>query len=121
MPTPTSARCVASTGRLAATQSASRLRTSAGAARTARDEVANGLALCALHHVLLDLGALGLTRDRLIRVSALFVARSEAGRAVDALAGRSLLVPRPGRPVLEPAHIDWHTGQVFKNGGREAA
>jgi putative restriction endonuclease len=29
------------------------------------DEVANGLALCALHHVLLDLGVLGLTPELL--------------------------------------------------------
>jgi putative restriction endonuclease len=56
--------------------------------------VANGLALCALHHVLLDLGVLGLTPERRVRVSALFVARSEAGQALDALAGRPLLVPR---------------------------
>jgi putative restriction endonuclease len=83
--------------------------------------VANGLALCALHHVLLDLGVLGLTAERRIRVSPLFVARSEAGQAVDALAGRSLLVPRPGQPVLEPAHIGWHFRQVFKNGGGDAA
>ncbi|MCI0386128.1 hypothetical protein LJ221_17845 [Streptomyces sp. CNQ085] len=33
------------------------------------DEPSNGLALCALHHALLDLGALGLTPDLRIRVS----------------------------------------------------
>ena len=46
------------------------------------DEVANGLALCALHHVLLDLGVLGLTADRRICGSGLYVARSDAGKAV---------------------------------------
>ena len=44
------------------------------------DVVANGLALCALHHALFDLGVLGLTAERRIRISDLYVARSEAGR-----------------------------------------
>jgi hypothetical protein len=34
--------------------------------------VANGLALCALHHALFDLGVLGLTAERRIRVSGLW-------------------------------------------------
>src|SRR5229473_5376134 len=64
--------------------------------------VANGLALCALHHALFDLGALGLTPERRIRVSGLYVARSDAGRrAVDDLSGQPLLAPRPGQPVVE--------------------
>ena len=31
------------------------------------DEMANALALCALHHALFDLGVLGITEDRRIR------------------------------------------------------
>ncbi len=84
------------------------------------DEVANALALCALHHTLLDLGVLGITDDRRIRVSPLYVARSDAGRAVDALAGQPLLASRPGQPVVDIAYITWHEIQVFK-GGRERA
>jgi len=80
------------------------------------DEVANGLALCALHHVLLDLGVLGLTPERRVRVSALFVARSEAGQALDALAGRPLLVPRrpapgTGGPRCEGARGSWRRAE----------
>jgi putative restriction endonuclease len=59
------------------------------------DEIPNALALCALHHALFDLGVLGITEERQIRVSSLYVARSEAGLAVDALAGKPLLIPRP--------------------------
>jgi putative restriction endonuclease len=84
------------------------------------DEVANGLALCALHHVLLDLGVLGLTADRRICVSGLYVARSDAGKAVDALAGQPLLAARPGQPAVDIAYVSWHTVQVFK-GGHEPA
>jgi putative restriction endonuclease len=83
------------------------------------DEVANGLALCALHHALLDLGVLGITADRRIQVSHLYVARSDAGRAVDALAGQPLLSSRPGRPSVDLIFVDWHTVQVFK--GQPAA
>ncbi len=58
------------------------------------DVVANGLALCALHHALFDLGVLGLTPERRIRVSDLYVARSEAGRG-----GRP-----PGGPGTDHSH-----------------
>ena len=86
------------------------------------DVVANGLALCALHHALFDLGVLGLTAELRIRVSSLYVARSDAGRrAVDDLSGQPLLAPRPGQPVVEVNHVDWHHRQVFKGAGVEAA
>lgn len=78
------------------------------------DEVANALALCALHHALLDLGVLGITEDRRIRVSGLYVARSPAGQAVDELAGQPLLAPRPRQPAVDVVHINWHHVQVFK-------
>jgi putative restriction endonuclease len=72
------------------------------------DEIANALALCALHHALFDLGVLGITGDRRIRVSRLYVARNEAGLAVDALAGQPLVVPRPHQPTADVIHISWH-------------
>jgi putative restriction endonuclease len=78
------------------------------------DDVANALALCALHHALLDLGVLGLTADHRISVSGLYVARSDAGRAVDALAGRPLLTSRPGHAAVDLVYVNWHTVQVFK-------
>jgi hypothetical protein len=53
-------------------------------------------------------------RPSRIQVSPLYVARSEAGRAVDALAGRPLLVSRPGQPAVDLVHITWHKIQVFK-------
>lgn len=86
------------------------------------DVVANGLALCALHHALFDLGVLGLTAELHICVSSLYVARNDAGRrAVDDLSGRPLLAPRPGQSVVELVHVHWHHRQVFKGTGVEAA
>jgi len=54
-------------------------------------------------------------------VSSLYVARSDAGRrAVDDLSGQPLLAPRPGQPVVEVNHVDWHHRQVFKGVSVEA-
>ena len=72
------------------------------------DEIPNALALCALHHALFDLGVVGITEDRRICVSGLYVARNEAGRAVDALAGQPLLIPRPRQPAVDVICISWH-------------
>jgi len=80
------------------------------------DEVANALALCALHHALLDLGVVGITAEWRVCVSPLYVARSDAGRAVDALAGQPLLASRPGQPPVDLVHVTWHQIQVFKGG-----
>ena len=58
------------------------------------DEMANALALCALHHALVDLGII---EGRRIRVSSLYVVRNEAGQVVDALAGKPLLIRHASR------------------------
>jgi putative restriction endonuclease len=85
------------------------------------DELDNALALCSLHHALFDLGVLGITEDRRIRVSSLYVARNQAGQAVDALAGRPLLAPRPRQPAVDVIFISWHHLQVFKHHPAEPA
>jgi putative restriction endonuclease len=56
----------------------------------------------------------GETEDRRICVSGLYVARNEAGQAVDALAGQPLLIPRPHQPAVDVMYISWHHRQVFK-------
>lgn len=80
------------------------------------DDADNGLALCSLHHVLFDLGALGLNPDLSVRVSPHYSARSEQGeRLVYDLDGRTLLDPAPRHPAPKATHIEWHSRQVFKN------
>lgn len=78
------------------------------------DELRNAVALCALHHALFDLGALGLTAGLRIRVSLRYTARSRVGRAVDALDGTALARPRPGRPTVDEVFVAWHDRAVFK-------
>jgi putative restriction endonuclease len=77
------------------------------------DALDNGLALCALHHKLFDLGVLGLNPGLQVMVSAAFSARTSAGRAIYDLHGHQL-APRPGTALPAPAHVTWHTRQVFK-------
>ncbi len=77
------------------------------------DEADNGLALCALHHKLFDLGALGLDAGLHVRVSATFSARTAAGRAVYDLHGLELR-PRPGTAPPAAVHVAWHAREVFK-------
>lgn len=79
------------------------------------DDADNGLALCSIHHVLFDLGAIGLNTDLSIRVSPHYVARSEQGeRLVYHLEGRPLFEPAPRHPTPNTCHVEWHSKQVFK-------
>jgi putative restriction endonuclease len=77
------------------------------------DTLDNGLALCMLHHKLFDRGVLGLDDRSTIRVSAVYSARTDAGRAVYDLHGR-VLAPRPGTAVPAPEHVAWHRAEVFR-------
>ena len=77
------------------------------------DDPDNGLALCSLHHKLLDRGVLGLTQDHEVVVSRAFRATSAVGRAVYDLEG-STLTPRPGTVLPALTHIEWHWRQVFR-------
>ena len=77
------------------------------------DDLDNGLALCSLHHKLLDRGVLGLTETYRIQVSTDYTARTVADRQVYELADRELQ-PRPGTPLPGLSHVRWHQTQVFK-------
>ncbi|MBO0837616.1 MAG: HNH endonuclease, partial [Actinobacteria bacterium] len=85
------------------------------------DELANAIALCSLHHALFDCGVLGLSPGLRVTVSPLYVATSQSGRAIDALAGQPLLHVRPGQPSVDIVYVNWHTIQVFKSHGHRAA
>ena len=77
------------------------------------DDMDNGLALCSLHHKLLDRGVLGLVGEGTVVVSSDFSASSAAGRAVYELHEREL-TPRRGTPLPALVHVQWHRSEVFK-------
>ncbi len=78
----------------------------------------NGLALCALHHVLFDRGALGLDPERRILVSACYTGRELAQEAVLTLAGRSIRGPMLGEDGPGIEYMDWHRREVFHEPAR---
>lgn len=77
------------------------------------DTLDNGLALCTLHHKLFDRGVLGIDLTMRLCVSAVYTARTTAGKAVYDLHGQRLH-SRPGTPHPAQPHIAWHREQVFK-------
>ncbi|WP_431870308.1 phosphorothioated DNA-binding restriction endonuclease [Nocardiopsis eucommiae] len=84
------------------------------------DDLANGLCLCSMHHLLFDKGVLGASPDRTVTVSSRFAARSPAAeRAVFSLEGAPVLRPRRGCPTVADDHLEWHTRQVFRGPARE--
>ena len=77
------------------------------------DSLDNGLALCSLHHKLLDRGAIGLDESGVILVSDAFSAVGDVGRSVYSLHRRELR-PRPGTELPAAEHLLWHRQEVFK-------
>ena len=77
------------------------------------DDMDNGMALCSLHHKLLDRGVLGLGGEGTVVVSSDFSASSAAGRAVYELHQLELR-PRRGTPLPALAYVEWHRSEVFK-------
>jgi putative restriction endonuclease len=65
------------------------------------DALDNGLALCALHHKLFDLGALGLSLGLQVMVSAKFSARTPAGPSTTCTVINSRR--DPARPCPRPS------------------
>ena len=77
------------------------------------DDLNNGLALCSLHHKLLDRGVLGFRDPETVKVSSTYSAASEQGRRVYDLHEQKLR-PRPGTKLPAQEHIGWHQEEVFK-------
>ena len=77
------------------------------------DDLDNGLALCSLHHKLLDRGVLGFADPETVVVSQVYSARTEEGMRLYELRERQL-TPRPGTLLPAKEHVHWHGREVFK-------
>jgi len=75
--------------------------------------VPNGLALCALHHRLLDHGAITVGEDLRVRV-----ARSLAGSSARGLLedtdGQEIRLPVDQQLYPDQGHLRWNNAEVFK-------
>lgn len=79
------------------------------------DEVADGLALCSMHHLLLDRGVIGVATDRTLTVSQHFVGRDRTSSSlVLEVVGRELTLPQAGQEPVAAKHLEWHRQEVFR-------
>lgn len=85
------------------------------------DQVDNGVALCAFHHIALDTGALGLSDDLRILVSCDVNGQTMIEDLLYRFEGRHLLLPQSSYPPPARDYIAWHRQQVFRSPARTEA
>ena len=83
------------------------------------DEVPNGIAMCALHHKVFDLGAFKILPQTYQMVFSQHLNGSEAAsHRMLAYHGANLIQPQAPEYFPLAANLDWHAKQVFKNPAR---
>lgn len=75
----------------------------------------NGLALCSLHHKLLDRGAIGITTDLRVQVSQLASGNAGFQNWVMPFNNALIRAPQANEYVLKKEFVDWHTHEVFRS------
>lgn len=83
------------------------------------DIPANGLACCSLHHRALDRGAISLSDDLTILVSATVHGPALADEYFYSLAGRPIRPPSQSIHLPKPEFLAWHRRQVFRQPPRD--
>lgn len=84
------------------------------------DTESNGLALCALHHKIFDLGAFTVVPDSFTLVFSQRVAMGEATRvALLSHHGAGMILPQSARYYPDSDRLRWHARWVFKSPGRD--
>ncbi|RYH29474.1 MAG: hypothetical protein EON54_22475 [Alcaligenaceae bacterium] len=84
------------------------------------DVESNGLALCALHHKIFDLGAFTIEPRSFTMVFSQHVAMGEeTRRRLLAHHGAGMILPQSTQYYPEPGRLEWHARWVFKRPGRE--
>jgi putative restriction endonuclease len=83
------------------------------------DEESNGLALCAMHHKMLDRGALTLSPERRVLVSESVHGRSGLDEWLLTFHGKPISQPQRTEYVPDEQFIHWHGRQVFRHPARQ--
>ena len=85
------------------------------------DDLSNGIALCSIHHKLLDRGAIGITDTLTFTVSQHFRGGGSAAQhLVLSLVDQPMNPPLAGNDPPHRSHILWHQSQVFRSPARLA-
>ncbi|MEY4322294.1 MAG: hypothetical protein RL410_75 [Actinomycetota bacterium] len=79
------------------------------------DDADNGLALCSLHHKLLDRGVIGFVDQATLRVSPKFTSHADYSPLVSDLHGLEMK-PLVASVLPKIEYINWHTANVYKHG-----
>lgn len=85
------------------------------------DEVANGLALCSLHHKALDMGAIGLADDLTLVASTSLHGQHGVEEWFLSFQGKPIRRPQPAFADPDPAFLGWHRREVFRGRVRDAS
>ncbi|MEZ5534510.1 MAG: HNH endonuclease [Thiolinea sp.] len=85
------------------------------------DTVNNGVALCSMHHELLDRGAIGISPDSRLLVSEKVTGYAGLQEWILDYEGKPLNQPRRIEYTLNHEFADWHIREVFKGEYREQA
>jgi putative restriction endonuclease len=78
------------------------------------DHETNGLALCTMHHKLLDYGAFRISEDYRLFVSDRVHGTAGLEEWLLRFSGEPILRPRETAYDLRPEHLHWHVREVFK-------
>jgi len=84
------------------------------------DVVQNGLALCAFHHKVFDLGAVGLDDEGRVLVSQDVHGQTEVDHWILRFAGQPLRKPQSTAMAPGPEFVQWHRREVFREPARVA-
>jgi len=82
------------------------------------DEVTNGLALCTLHHIAFDRGAIGIDSSRRLLISQDVAGGDTVERALLDFSGAPLLGPQDRAFVPTAESLAWHRNEVFRQPAR---
>ena len=86
------------------------------------DDLANGIALCVLHHRLFDRGAMGLNGDLRILISEEMIVRDRrAGVSLINLVGLPMIRPLHGYDPPAVRYVNWHYKNIFVEPPRSLA
>lgn len=81
----------------------------------------NGLALCSLHHVALDRGALTVDESLTLHVSQHVTGNSLVGKYLLRFAGKPIRRPQAGEETTHPDYLGWHGEWVFRKPARRVS
>ncbi|MBM3262621.1 MAG: HNH endonuclease [candidate division Zixibacteria bacterium] len=78
----------------------------------------NGIALCVLHHVLFDRGALSIDEELRLLVSKDLHGQNHVETLILAYSGLPIRKPQPGEPEPDTRYTAWHRREVFRGPSR---